>query len=64
MAGVNERIGEGLIRIGAMNKDQVDIILKRQKGGDDRLFGEIAVELGFVNIEAIIEYLESKSKDV
>ena len=63
MAGVNERIGEGLTRIGAISKEQVDIILKRQQEGDDRLFGEIAVELGFVNIEAIIEYLESKSKD-
>lgn len=64
MAGVNERIGEGLKRIGAINQDQVDSILKRQREGDDRLFGEIAVDLGFVNIEAIIDYLESKSEDV
>ena len=64
MADVNERIGEGLIRIGAIKKDQVDNVLKLQNEGDDRLFGEIAVDLGYVNIEAIIDYLESKSEDV
>ena len=64
MSNANERIGEGLVRIGAINEEQVKQVLKRQKDGDNRLFGEIAVDLGYVNIEAIIEYLESKSEEV
>ena len=64
MDNTNERIGEGLVRIGAINKDQVKEVLKRQEEGDNRLFGEIAVDLGFVNIEAIIDYLESRNEGV
>lgn len=64
MENTNERIGEGLVRIGAINNDQVKEVLKRQEEGDNRLFGEIAVDLGFVNIEAIIDYLESRNEDV
>ena len=64
MSNANERIGEGLVRIGAIDEEQVKQVLKRQKDGDNRLFGEIAVDLGYVNIEAIIEYLESKSEEV
>ena len=60
----NERIGEGLVRIGAINEEQVEEVLKRQQEGDKRLFGEIAVDLGFVNIEAIIDYLESRNEDI
>jgi hypothetical protein len=63
MENTNERIGEGLVRIGAISKDQVKEVLKRQDEGDNRLFGEIAVDLGFVNIEAIIDYLESRNED-
>ncbi len=61
---IEEKIGEGLMRIGAMTKTQVDDVLKRQKVGDKRLFGEIAVELGFVDVEAIINYLKSAHKDL
>ncbi|MBN1799426.1 MAG: hypothetical protein JW822_12705 [Spirochaetales bacterium] len=61
---IEEKIGEGLVRIGAMAKAQVDDVLKRQKDGDKRLFGEIAVELGFVDVEAIINYLKSTHKDL
>jgi hypothetical protein len=61
---IEEKIGEGLVRIGAMEKGQVDDVLKRQAGGDDRLFGEIAVELGYVDVEAIISYLKTTQKDL
>ncbi len=57
-----EKIGEGLVRIGAMTEEQVKDVLKRQKEGDKRLFGEIAISLGYVNDEAIRKYLESKEK--
>ncbi len=55
-----ERIGEGLVRIGAMKQEEVDIVLSRQKKGDKRLFGEIAIELGYIDDEAIRRYIESK----
>jgi hypothetical protein len=60
---IEEKIGEGLVRIGAMTKVQVETVLKCQKEGDQRLFGEIAVDMGFVDIQAIIEYLKSTHKD-
>lgn len=37
-----DRIGDNLVKIGAMTKEQVDDVLQRQKDGDTRLFGEIA----------------------
>jgi hypothetical protein len=55
-----EKIGDGLVRIGAMTRAQVEDVLRRQRGGDDRMFGEIACELGFVDDEAIRSYLKIK----
>jgi hypothetical protein len=55
-----ELIGEGLVRIGAMKQDEVDAVLSRQQGGDKRLFGEIAIELGYIDDEAIKRYIESR----
>jgi hypothetical protein len=57
---VEERIGEALVRIGAMSPDQVDQVLKLQQDGDNRLFGEIAIEQGFINDKAIKAYLDAK----
>ena len=58
---MEEKIGEGLIRIGAMTREQVEDVLGKQKNGDDRLFGEIAIELGYVNDKAIMSYFNFKS---
>jgi len=55
-----ERIGDGLVRIGAMTEEQREKILALQDDGDERLFGEIAVDLGFVNDQAILDYLNTK----
>ncbi len=55
-----EKIGDGLLRIGALTKEQVENILKLQKDGDERLFGVIAIELGYINDKAISDYLKSK----
>jgi len=63
MSSVEERIGEGLMRIGAITQAQVDAVVKRQKAGDKRLFGEIAVDLGYVDVDAIIKYLKSKKEE-
>ena len=57
---MEERIGEALVRIGAMTVEQVDQVLKLQQDGDDRLFGEIAIEQGFINDKAIKAYLDSR----
>jgi len=57
---MEERIGEALVRIGAMTGEQVEAILEIQRGGDSRLFGEIAIEKGFINDKAIKTYLDSR----
>jgi hypothetical protein len=57
---MEERIGEALVRIGALKSFQVDDVLRLQKNGDKRLFGEIAIELGYIDDEAIKKYLEAK----
>ena len=57
---MEERIGEALVRIGAMTVEQVDQVLKLQQDGDNRLFGEIAIEQGFINDKAIKAYLDDR----
>jgi hypothetical protein len=57
---MEERIGEALVRIGAMKSYQVDDVLRLQAGGDRRMFGEIAIELGYIDDQAIRKYLSSK----
>ena len=59
---MTERIGEFLIRTGAMTLDQVNIILQVQKGGDKRRFGEIALALGYINDDAIKRYVDYLEK--
>ncbi len=59
---MGERIGEALVRIGAMTVEQVDQVLKFQQDGDNRLFGEIAIEQGFINDKAIKSYLDDRRK--
>ena len=57
---MGDRIGDNLVRIGAMTQEQVDDVLQRQKDGDSRLFGEIAIELEHIDDDVIAEYLERK----
>ncbi len=61
---MSEPIGETLIAIGAMTKDQVNRVLSLQKQGDSRRFGQIAIEMGFIDDAAIEKYLAKQSKDV
>ncbi|MGA2641216.1 MAG: hypothetical protein ABSG21_09975 [Spirochaetia bacterium] len=42
-----ERIGDFLVRTGAMKQSQVEAVIAAQKAGDSRTFGDIAVALGF-----------------
>ena len=57
-----DRIGEFLIKIGALNQQQVDEVLKRQVQGDPRIFGEIALELRYLNDDAIKRYVDHLAK--
>lgn len=57
---MEERIGDTLIRIGAMTEEQVRKVLSIQRSGDSRLFGEIALEMGFIDDQAIEKYLSAK----
>ena len=55
---MGDRIGDNLIRIGAMSQEQVNEVLQRQQSGDSRLFGEIAIELEYIDDEVIAAYLK------
>ena len=58
---MTEKIGEFLQRIGIINQQQVQEILDAQKAGDSRMFGEIAVEFGYINDEVLKKYIEAKA---
>ncbi len=55
---IGGKIGEGLMKMGEMTSLQVDDVLIRQERGDKRLFGEIAVDLGYIDLDTVIRYLE------
>ena len=52
-----ERIGDFLVRIGAMTPEHQSDVLMRQATEPDRLFGEIAIELKYIDDAAVDEYL-------
>jgi hypothetical protein len=52
------RIGEFLVKIGAMTLEQVSVVLKMQNDGDKRIFGEIALDLHYLNDDAIKRYVD------
>lgn len=54
---IQERIGEGLVRLGFLTQERCDEILGLQTSGDKRLFGEIALALGFLDFDTLIDYL-------
>ncbi len=56
------KIGEALIRIGAMTEEQVNRVLtiQRDRYHFDKLFGEIAVELALVDQETIERILSGE----
>jgi len=54
---VQERIGEGLVRLGVLTEERCHEVLSFQASGDKRLFGEIALALGFLDFDTLIDYL-------
>ena len=61
---MSERIGEFLVRIGVMTMEKVQEVLQAQKVGDTRRFGDIALELGFVQNDAIKRYADFLEKRI
>lgn len=56
-----ERVGDFLIRIGVITTAQMVEILKIQDAEEEpRLFGQIAIELGYIDDAAIQRYLAEK----
>jgi hypothetical protein len=54
------RIGGFLVSIAAMKDWQVEDVLLAQRRGDSRMFGEIAISLGYVDDTALRRYVESR----
>jgi hypothetical protein len=57
-----DRIGDFLVTIGAVTREQVDHVLRLQAQGDSRIFGEIALELRYLNDDAIKRYVDHMAK--
>ncbi len=57
----HEKIGDFLVSIGAMKEWQVQDILLEQTLGDARMFGEIAISLGYIDDAALKRYLDSRT---
>jgi hypothetical protein len=53
-------MAERLVRIGAMTVEQREKVLGMQNDGDERMFGEIAIDLSFIDDNAIFNFLASK----
>jgi len=53
-----ERIGEFLLRNGAMTAEQVAEVVRRQEAGDKRTFGGIALSIGYVDAYALKAYAD------
>jgi hypothetical protein len=60
---MNDRIGEFLVKIGAMRSWQVEDVMRVQAAGDGRLFGEIAIELRYINDDALRKYIQYRDTD-
>ncbi len=56
------RIGDFLVKIGAMTTEQVDQVLRLQAEGDKRIFGEIALDQHYLNDDAIKRYVDHLEK--
>jgi hypothetical protein len=55
---VAKRIGEIMVHLATMKPEQVEAVLTAQREGDKRLFGTIAVSLGFIEDNALRRYAD------
>ena len=56
------KIGEFLLKIEVIKPYHVEDILRAQKAGDPRPFGEIAIEYGYINDEVLRKYIEAEEE--
>ena len=54
---IDEKIGAALVRRGILEQPEVEKVLTRQRAGDSRLFGEIAVDIGVLSVRELIDFL-------
>ena len=59
---MTDRIGDFLVKIGAMTPDQVQEVLRLQRAGDMRRFGEIAAGLHYIKDDSIKRYVDYLEK--
>jgi hypothetical protein len=57
-----DTIGGFLLSIGAMKSWQVEDVLLAQKSGDTRIFGEIAIALGYIDDTVLQRYVEARAR--
>jgi hypothetical protein len=58
-----QKIGDFLVRIGAMDEAQVEEVLRIQRDEEEpRMFGEIAIELGYIDDAALRNYIDHKDE--
>jgi len=62
MSDFQAKIGEAMVQSQAMTQDQCEIVLAKQKNGDERKFGEIAIELGYIDFQTLISFLQNQGK--
>ncbi|MGO9307481.1 MAG: hypothetical protein ACLQDL_00485 [Spirochaetia bacterium] len=55
-----DKIGGFLVAIGAMQAWQVEDVVLAQRTGDTRIFGEIAIALGYIDETALERFVESR----
>ena len=55
-----ERIGDFMLRVGAMTQEQVENVLQSQKQEPDKVFGVIAIEKGYIDDKILQDYIESQ----
>jgi len=57
------KIGDFLVGIEAMNEIQVEEVLRVQREDEEpRMFGEIAIELGYIDDAILRKYIEQKAE--
>ena len=59
---MTDRIGNFLVKIGAMKSWQVEEVLRLQEAGDKRRFGEIAIERHYINDDSVKRYVDYLDK--
>jgi hypothetical protein len=62
MHDATARLGEVLVCIGAMTEDQIDQVLSEQRRAPEKLFGRIAIEMGFISNTALDRLLGQRAE--